>query len=102
MLVVGGSDSRRAMDVARALPDDGMMICLEGDRAAAARAVEAFARGGLGVRVSVMIGDPSLFIRKVAGPFDVIIVDGAERLARLGQQLRAKLAPGGTLTTQEP
>lgn len=88
------------MSFARALPSDGMMICIEGDRAAAARAVAAFAREGLSGRVSVMMGDPALFVRKVAGPFDLIVsaVDEAVR-TRIAGRLGALLAPGGRILT---
>ena len=96
MLIVGASDDPRVLMTARTMPDGGLLICLDGDRQAAARATEAFARAGVGGRAHVMIGDPALFLRKVAGPFDLILTTG-DHAARLGDALRQKLAPGGAL-----
>ena len=77
------------------VPGD-LLICIDGDRAAAARAAEAFAREGLGDRANVMVGDPAPFIRKVAGPFDVIVVlVEASAAARIEPHLERLLAPGG-------
>jgi predicted O-methyltransferase YrrM len=97
---VGASDSDAVLAIARALPAGGLMICIEGDRAAAARAVAAFARESPGRNVSVMTGDPALFVRKVAGPFDLIVtaVDEAVR-TRIAGRLGTLLAPGGRILT---
>lgn len=98
VLVVGASDDERVRALARSLPPDGLMICIEGDRGAAARAVEAFAREGMEGRVSVMTGDPALFVRKVAGPYDLIAVAvDPVSAARIGGRLAAILAPGGRI-----
>ena len=98
MLVVGASDDPRVMAAARALPDDGLLICLEPDRQAAARAAQAFDREGLARSANVMIGDPSLVARKVRGPFDLILT-AAPPDARLSPQLEERLAPGGLIRT---
>ena len=96
MLIVGDSAGRAALQLARDVRPDGLLICLDGDRDAARRATDAFAREGLGGRASVMIGDPALFIRKVAGPFDLIVlrVDDASA-ARVEAHLPRLLAPEG-------
>lgn len=96
ILIAGDSAGAGVLALARALPPDGRMICIDGNRDAAARAGEAFAREGLHDRVSVMIGDPALFVRKVAGPFDLIVIvaDGDAR-ARLDGHLPRIAAPGG-------
>ena len=96
MLIVGASEGARVLALARDVPGDGLVICIEGDRRAAARAAEAFRLEGLGARVNVMIGDPALFLRKVAGPFD-LIAEPADLPARLAGPLRAKLAAGGRI-----
>lgn len=81
--------------LARALPPDGRMICIEGDRAAAARATRQFADQGLSGRVSIMIGDPALFVRKVAGPFDLIVIAGdASVQDRIAAHVPRLSAPG--------
>lgn len=82
--------------LARDLPDGGVLFCIEPDRAAAARAAEAFARAGFGDRAHILVGDPPLFIRKVAGPFDLIAV-APGHAARLAGRLEGKLAAGGRI-----
>src|SRR5687767_9016996 len=100
ILVVGASEGDAVLALARSLPAGGLMICIEGDRAAAARAVEAFSREDLGGRVSVMTGDPALFLRKVAGPYDLIAVAlDPVAAARIGGRLASLLAPGGRILT---
>lgn len=98
ILVVGESESAGVLALARGLADGGRLICLDGDRAAAARAVEAFAAEGLGDRVSVITGDPILFMRKVAGPFDLIVIagPGASR-DRVDAHLARLSAPGARI-----
>jgi predicted O-methyltransferase YrrM len=100
ILIVGASEGEAVLALALALPPDGRMICIEGDRAAAARAVESFTREGLAGRVSVMTGDPALFVRKVAGPYDLIAVAvDPVAAARIGGRLASLLAPGGRILT---
>ena len=96
MLIVGDSAGRAALRLAHDVGSDGLLICLDGDRDAAGRAAGAFAREGLGGRASVMIGDPALFIRKVAGPFDLIVMRVDDAIAaRVEPHLARLLAPGG-------
>ena len=99
ILIVGASEGPDVLGLARTLDPAGRMICIEGDREAAARATEAFARAGLRDRVSVMTGDPALFVRKVAGPFDLIVVrvSGEDARARVETHLSRLLAPGGAV-----
>ncbi len=99
ILIAGGSAGAGVLTLARALGADGMMICIEGDREAAARATATFAREHLRDRVSVMVGDVALFVRKVSGPFDLIVIqvaDGDAR-ARVEAHLPRLLAPGGVV-----
>lgn len=96
MLVVGASEGDRVLALARALPAAGIMFCMEPDRLTAARAVETFRREGVGSRVNVLIGDPALLLRKVAGPFDLIVV-APDQTARVTGRLDAKLAAGGRI-----
>lgn len=95
ILIVGESESAGVLELARALPAGGRLICLDGDRAAAARATAAFAAEGLRDRVSVITGDPILFMRKVAGPFDLIVIaDGGPARDRVDAHLARLSAPG--------
>lgn len=82
--------------IARQLAPGGRLICIDGDRAAARRAAARAAAAGAGDRVSIMIGDPALFVRKVAGPFDLIVIaiDGDARRT-VERHVPRLLAPGG-------
>ncbi|MDQ3170010.1 MAG: class I SAM-dependent methyltransferase [Acidobacteriota bacterium] len=99
ILIIGGTAGAGVLALARGLGADGMLICIEGDREAAARATATFARENLRDRVSVMVGDVALFIRKVSGPFDLIVVQVAEddARARVEAHLPRLLAPGGVV-----
>jgi predicted O-methyltransferase YrrM len=86
--------------IARALPRDGMLITLEIDAPRAARAKANFARAGVAERTSVMIGDASVLLAKVRGPFDLIFQDGEKRqYGPMLDRLAALLRPGGLLIT---
>ena len=70
----------------------------EADRAKEAR--DNFARAGVAARVNVMVGDASLLLAKVSGPFDLIFQDGDKSLyTPLLDRLVALLRPGGLLIT---
>lgn len=94
--MVGASGGDRVLALGRDLGDAGVMFCIEPDRAAAARATDRFSREGLGDRVHVLVGDPPLFVRKVAGPFDLIVI-APGHAARLAGRLEGKLAAGGRI-----
>jgi predicted O-methyltransferase YrrM len=100
VLEVGTGRGELALAIANVLPDDGMLITLERDQAKAARARELFAAHGVAARVSVMIGDASRYLHKVAGPFDLIVQNAtdAERAA-MQPRLRALLRKDGLLVS---
>jgi predicted O-methyltransferase YrrM len=86
--------------IATALPETGMLVTLERDEARAKRARAHFAAAGVEHRTTVMIGDASRYLHKIAGPFDLIFQDGdkaqySPMLDRLAELLR----PGGLLIT---
>jgi predicted O-methyltransferase YrrM len=90
-----------ADDLAGRVAGSGMMIAIEADRRRADRARERFALAGVGERAHVMIGDPVLLLSKVAGPFDVIVVEaGLSGDPRVATRLASLLAPGGEVVTQ--
>jgi len=64
--------------LAKALAPEGMLFTIERDPARAAVARQHFERAGFGRRVSVMVGEAARLLHKVAGPFDVIVQDGAK------------------------
>ena len=100
VLEIGTAIGYSSLWIATALTDEGMLITLERDQARAARAREHFAAATVDQRVSVMIGDATRYLHKIAGPFDLIFQDGdktqyAPMLPRLIELLR----PGGVLVT---
>ena len=100
ILEIGTAIGYSGIWLARALPDDGMLVTMELDEARATEAREHFARAGLSNRVSVVVGDAQLKIAKVAGPFDLIFQDGDKKLySPLLDRLVALLRPGGLLVT---
>src|SRR5690606_23391815 len=103
VLLVGGADTGEAIARARSVPVGGLLICIDGDRARAARTTAAFVAEGLSDRAHVMVGDPALFIGKVAGPFDLVVVlTDAATTARLQPHFSRLLAPGGRVDVAGP
>ena len=86
--------------LARALPDEGMLLTMEMDPERARVARANFERAGVGGRASVIVGDAQRMIAKVSGPFDLIFQDGDKHLyTPLLDRLHALLRPGGVLVT---
>ncbi len=98
ILEIGTGAGRSTLSLARALPPDGMMITMEIDVACAARAREHLSQGGHGERVSVMVGDATRFLHKIAGPFDLVFQDSDHtRYDQMLDRLVDLLRPGGLL-----
>ena len=100
VLEIGTAIGYSGLWIATALPADGMLITLERDRARAEVARAHFEAAGVSGRVTVMIGDATQYLHKIAGPFDLIFQDADKAsysplLDRLIQLLR----PGGALVT---
>lgn len=100
VLEIGTAIGYSGLWIATALPADGMLITLERDRARAEIARAHFDAAGVSSRVTVMIGDATQYLHKIAGPFDLIFQDADKAsysplLDRLIQLLR----PGGVLVT---
>jgi predicted O-methyltransferase YrrM len=100
LLEIGTAIGYSGLWLARGLAPTGMLFTMERDDERAAVAKANFARAGVADRVHVMLGDATLLIRKVAGPFDLIFQDGPKQLyGPLLDPLVAKLRPGGLLVT---
>jgi len=98
ILEIGTAIGYSAMWMATALPPDGSLITMEYDAARASRAREHFAAAGYGDRISVIVGDATRFLHKVAGPFDLIFQDGDKQLYEpMLDRLIELLRPGGLL-----
>jgi predicted O-methyltransferase YrrM len=100
VLEIGTAIGYSAIWMAQALPSGGQLISIEIDAGRAATARANLERAGLGGVVSVIIGDASRFLHKVAGPFDLIFQDGDKQLYEpLLDRLVDHLRPAGVLVT---
>lgn len=100
VLEIGTAIGYSATWIATALPSNGTLISLERDADRAARAREHFVAAKVDGKVTVIVGDATRYLHKVAGPFDLIFQDGAKAqyepmLPRLIELLRT----GGALIT---
>lgn len=99
-LEIGTAIGYSGLWIATALPTDGMLITLERDSVRAAKAREHFAAAGVAQKVSVMVGDASRYLHKVAGPFGFVFQDGDKaQYEPLLDRLIQLLQPGGVLVT---
>ena len=81
-----------------ALPREGLLITVEPDAVAAAAAREALAAAGFSRQATVMIGDATRYLYKIAGPFDLIVLrGGAAPLPRLHGRIVERLRPSGVM-----
>lgn len=100
VLEIGTAIGYSAVWMAQALPEGGQLISLEIDPARAVTARANFERAGLSHTISVIVGDASRFLHKVAGPFDLIFQDGSKALYEpLLDRLVDHLRRGGLLVT---
>lgn len=100
ILEIGTAVGYSGIWLAGALPPDGRLITMEMNEARAQEARANFARAGLSDRVTLIVGDATLKIAKVAGPFDLVFLDTDKRLyGPLLDRLVALLRPGGLLVT---
>jgi caffeoyl-CoA O-methyltransferase len=79
ILEIGTLGGYSAIHLARALPDDGVMISLEIDEHHAEVARNNIVRAGLTDKVEIRVGDAQALLASLAeddeGPFDVIFID---------------------------
>jgi predicted O-methyltransferase YrrM len=100
VLEIGTCIGYSAIWLGRALPRDGMLITLEVDPARAAVARTNIARAGLSDRISVVVGDATRYLHKVAGPFDLVFQDSNKQLYEaMLDRIVALLGPRGVLAT---
>ncbi len=100
VLEIGTAIGYSGLWIATALPADGMLITLERDAARAARARAHFSAAGVAGKVSVMVGDASRYLHKIAGPFDLIFQDGDKaQYEPMLDRLVQLLHPAGVLVT---
>ena len=98
ILEIGTGDGNSTLALAATLPSDGMMITMEMDAALAGQARARLVAAGHEHRVSVMVGDATRFLHKIAGPFDLIFQDSDQhRYEHMLDRLVDLLRPGGLL-----
>jgi len=98
ILEIGTAIGYSTLWLASALPADGVLVTMEYDAARASRARDHFAAAGVADRVSVIVGDATRFLHKVAGPFDFIFQDSDKQLYEpMLDRLIELLGPGGLL-----
>lgn len=100
VLEIGTGLGASTLWLATALPPNGLLVTLEREQTLAVAARAHLREAGLAERVSVMHGEASRFLHKIAGPFDVVFQDGdpGQHEALLEGLLRL-LRPGGLLVT---
>jgi len=100
VLEIGTCIGYSAIWMAQALPRDGLLVTLEADAERAAVARRNIERAGLADRISVIVGDASRYLHKIAGPFDVVFQDSdKQRYGTMLDRLVALLRVGGVLAT---
>lgn len=98
ILEIGTGEGNSTLALATTLPSDGMMITMEMDAGVAGQARERLGAAGHERHVSVMVGDATRFLHKIAGPFDLIFQDSERpRYAQMLDRLADLLRPGGLL-----
>jgi predicted O-methyltransferase YrrM len=101
VLEIGTGSGDATLQLASALPRDGMLITMEAGVSVAAQARERFAAAGMADRVSVIAGEPARFLHKVRGPFDLVFHNGGD-VEVFRDRLLALLRSGGVLISANP
>lgn len=99
ILEVGTAIGYSGLWFARAsAPWQGHITTIELEPETAERARETFRRAGVAARVEVVVGDALEAIEGLAGPFDLVFLDGDKAQYRpLAERLLPRLEPGGAL-----
>ncbi|MCA1587046.1 MAG: O-methyltransferase [Acidobacteria bacterium] len=100
VLEIGTAIGYSTLWLATALPSDALLITMERDSARADRARAHLTAAAVADRVTMMVGDASRSLHKVAGPFDLIFQDGDKaQYEPMLDRLIELLRPGGVLAT---
>jgi caffeoyl-CoA O-methyltransferase len=100
ILEIGTAIGFSALWMAGALPPDGRLITIELDPSRAEIARGNFARAGRSEQISVIVGDATRYLHKLAGPFDLIFQDSHKPLYEpMLDRLVALLRPRGVLVS---
>lgn len=72
---MGSGFGYSAIWFARGIPDDGKVICTDGDPANKKRALNSFKKAGLSHKIEFHVGVAQEIIKQFDGPFDIIFND---------------------------
>ncbi|MCX6600563.1 MAG: O-methyltransferase [bacterium] len=75
VLELGSGFGYSAMHIARALPEDGLVVCTDGDSKNALAAEEFFREAGMLSKLEFHVGDALTEMDKTSGLFDVMLMD---------------------------
>lgn len=75
VLELGSGFGYSAMHFARALPEDGLVVCTDGDSKNALTAEGFFREAGMLSKLEFHVGDALTEMDKTSGPFDLILMD---------------------------
>jgi predicted O-methyltransferase YrrM len=97
---LGSGYGYSAIWMAKVLPDDGKVICTDGDAENEKRAKGYFEQSGLQSRIEFRVGDALECFAKESGPFDLILNDiDKEGYPDTIEPVKQKLRPGGIFVT---
>ena len=96
ILEIGTGNGEATLLLAASLDADGLLITMEPDARLAAEARRRFAAAGFGDRISVIVGEPSRFLHKLRGPFDLIVQRRPDHALR--ERLEGMLAADGEIS----
>jgi caffeoyl-CoA O-methyltransferase len=100
ILEIGTAIGFSALWMAGALPPEGRLITIELDPQRAATARANIDRAGRSEQISVIVGDATRYLHKLAGPFDLIFQDSHKPLYEpMLDRLVALLRPRGVLVS---
>jgi caffeoyl-CoA O-methyltransferase len=101
ILEIGTGYAYSCIQLARAMPQDGVLFTFELNPERAAIARRHVVEAGLANRANVMVGDATRLLHKVAGPFDLIFQDADQAgFDSMLERVLALLRPDGVLISR--
>ena len=78
VLEIGTLVGYSAIRMARLLPEDGKITCVERDRSYAKIARKNFVRAGLSDRIEIIVGDAKKVLATLTGELDLVFIDATK------------------------
>lgn len=103
ILLIGTGVSATALSLAPLLPPDARFVVLDADPTQAAELRARLAEAGCTSGTTVIAGVAARYLHKLAGPFDLIVVDaGDENTIPRMDRVASRLAGDGTIAVARP